>query len=59
MAFNSQNNKLYVFGGNGGDQATMIYSDLWEWDGKTWIRVEKGKTYKWDMQKDMFVASDE
>ena len=31
------------------------YSDLWEWDGKKWTQVEKGKTYKWDMQKDMFV----
>ena len=59
MAFNPQNNKLYIFGGNGGDQGTMVYSDLWEWDGKTWTRVEKGKAYKWDMQKDMFVATEE
>lgn len=59
MAFNPQSNKLYVFGGNGGAQGMMIYSDLWEWDGKTWTRVEKGRTYKWDMQKDRFVISDE
>ena len=59
MAFNPQDNKIYVFGGNGGDQGMMIYSDLWQWDGKTWTRVEKGKVYKWDMQKDMFVVSNE
>ena len=55
VAFNADNKLLYVFGGNGGDQATLIYSDLWEWNGKKWIQVEKGKIYKWDMQKDMFV----
>ena len=59
VAFNPQNNKLYVFGGNGGDHATKVYSDLWEWDGKTWTRIEKGEVYKWDNQKDMFVLTDE
>ena len=57
LAFNADNNKLYVFGGNGGEQATSIYSDLWEWDGKKWTQLVKGKTYKWDMQKDMFVKT--
>ena len=59
IAFNPENNKLYVFGGSGGDHGTIIYSDLWTWDGKTWTRINKGKTYKWDMQKDMFVISNE
>ncbi len=59
VAFNPQNNKLYVFGGNGGDHATKVYSDLWEWDGKIWTQIEKGKVYKWDNQKDMFVLTDE
>lgn len=57
FAFNTDNNKLYVFGGNGGDQGSFIYSDLWEWDGKKWRQLEKGKIYKWDMQKDMFVST--
>ena len=60
IAFNPEDNKLYVFGGSvHGDKETMIYSDLWTWDGKTWTRINKGKTYKWDMQKDMFVISSE
>ena len=54
-AFNVDNNKLYVFGGNGGENGLFIYSDLWEWDGKKWTQIEKGKTYKWDMQKDMYL----
>jgi hypothetical protein len=55
VAFNEDNNKLYFFGGNGGDHATLIYSDLLEWDGKKWTPVERGKIYKWDIQKDMFI----
>jgi hypothetical protein len=50
-------NKLYVFGGNGGEQMMSIYSDLWEWDGTKWTEVEKGKVYKWDMAKDRFAES--
>jgi hypothetical protein len=57
VAFNTDNNKLYVFGGNGGAQGTLIYSDLWEWDGKKWRQLGNAKTYKWDMQKDMFVET--
>ncbi len=55
IAFNTDNNKLYVFGGNGGDQATSVFSDLWEWNGKKWTQVEQGKIYKWDMSKDRYV----
>jgi N-acetylneuraminic acid mutarotase len=55
MAFNPSNNKLYVFGGNGGQQMMSIYSDLWEWDGQDWKQVDKGKVYQWDNSKDSFV----
>ena len=55
FAYNSDNNKLYVYGGNGGEQGMLIYSDLWEWDGSNWKQVDKGKTYHWDMGKDRFV----
>lgn len=58
LAFNSDNNKLYVFGGNGGEHGTTIYSDLWEWNGQDWKQVGKGKAYKWDMQKDMYVEGE-
>jgi hypothetical protein len=56
-AFNSSNNKLYVFGGNGGEQGMLIYSDLWEWDGGKWSQVHTGKMYKWDMSQDKFVIA--
>ena len=59
IAFNPENNKLYVFGGSGRENVTTIYSDLWEWDGKTWTKINKGKTCKWDRQKDMYVISNE
>jgi hypothetical protein len=52
----SDTTKLYAFGGNGGEQGMLIYSDLWEWDGLKWTQLHKGKTYKWDMGKDRFVA---
>lgn len=57
VAFNADDNKLYVFGGNGGEGGISIYSDLWEWDGKKWTQLDKGKIYKWDMQKDMYINS--
>ncbi len=55
LAFNPGNNKLYVFGGNGGQQGMLIYSDLWEWDGQNWKQLDKGKTFQWDNGKDRFV----
>jgi N-acetylneuraminic acid mutarotase len=55
LGFNPDNNKLYVFGGNGGENFATIYSDLWEWDGKIWRTLSKGKTYKYDMDKNMYI----
>ncbi len=55
VAFDPENNKLYVFGGNGGESFLFLYSDLWEWDGKKWTQLSKGDTYKFDMQKNGFV----
>jgi len=55
IAFDPDKNKLYVFGGNGGENFLFIYSDLWEWDGKKWEQVSKGDTYKFDMQKNMYI----
>ena len=59
LAIDPDNKKLYVFGGNGGESFLFIYSDLWEWDGKQWAKIEKGDTYKFDMQKNMFVMTRE
>jgi len=55
VAFDPEKNKLYVYGGNGGQDFIFLYSDLWEWDGKKWKQIYKGDTYKFDMQKNMFL----
>jgi photosystem II stability/assembly factor-like uncharacterized protein len=59
VAFDPEKNKLYVFGGNGGESFLFIYSDLWEWNGKTWARIHSGEVYKFDMQKNMFVKTND
>ena len=55
IAFDPDKKRLYVYGGNGGENFIYVYSDLWEWDGKKWKQVYKGDTYKFDMQKNMFI----
>jgi N-acetylneuraminic acid mutarotase len=57
ITFNTDNNKLYVFGGNGGDHGMLIYSDLWEWDGQNWKQADRGKVYEWNNSKDMYVPA--
>lgn len=55
IAFNPSDEKIYVFGGNGGQQMMSIYSDLWTWDGKDWSQVYRGKEYRFDMGQSKFV----
>lgn len=55
VTFDPDKNKLYVFGGNAGENFIYVFSDLWEWDSKKWKQVYKGDTYKFDMQKSKFV----
>jgi len=55
VAFDPDKNKLYVFGGNGGEGFLFIYSDLWEWDRKKWTKVSDGEVYKFDTQKNSFI----
>jgi N-acetylneuraminic acid mutarotase len=55
IEFDPDKNKLYVFGGSGGEGFQYIYSDLWEWDGKKWTKLSDGEVYKFDMQKNKFI----
>ena len=46
-------------GGNGEENFLFIYSDLWEWNGADWKQIDKGQTYKFDMNKNKFVNVEE
>jgi len=59
LGFDPDKNKLYVYGGNGGKDLVFIYSDLWEWDGKKWTKIYSGEVYKFDMEKNKFMKSQE
>lgn len=40
MAFDPQRGRIVLFGGSVGPSPTDELSDLWEWDGSTWTRIE-------------------
>jgi hypothetical protein len=59
LGFDPDKNKLYVYGGNGGKDLLFLYSDLWEWDEKKWTKIYSGEVYKFDMEKNKFMKSQE
>lgn len=52
LCFDEKRNVLVLFGG----VDDVMRSDTWEWDGKTWRQVLKGKSWKWDDGKEEYLV---